>query len=85
MEAHVAGERDQTGNKLGTVGCHRTPRLINGGHVVQMPVCAHTLALGNLPRPRRVSRLHQFHAALVHLGLKVHRGKQALGTGQRVE
>ena len=52
---------------------------------MQVPARAHTLALGNLPRPRGVARLHQLHAALVHLGLKVHRGEQALGTGQRVE
>ena len=52
---------------------------------MQVPVRAHALALGNLPRPRGVARLHQLHAALVHLGLKVHSRKQALGTGQRVE
>ena len=85
MEAHVAGKRDQAARELGTVGSHRTARLINGCYVMQMPVHAHTLALGNLPRPRGVARLHQFHAALVHLGLKVHGGKQALGAGQRIE
>ena len=52
---------------------------------MQVPVRAHALALGNLPRPRGIARLHQFHAALVHLGLKVHSRKQALGTGQRIE
>ena len=52
---------------------------------MQVPVRAHALALGNLPCPRGVARLHQLHAALVHLGLKIHGGKQALGTGQRVE
>ena len=52
---------------------------------MQVPVDAHALALGNFPRPRGIARLHQLHAALVHLGLKVHGGKQALGTGQRVE
>ena len=85
MEAHVAGKRNQAARELGAVGSHRATRLINGSHVMQMPVRAHALALGNLPRPRRVARLHQLHAALVHLGLKVHSGKQALGTGQRVE
>ena len=52
---------------------------------MQVPVRAHALALGNLPCPRGAARLHQLHAALVHLGLKIHGGKQALGTGQRVE
>ena len=52
---------------------------------MQVPVDAHALALGNFPRPRGIARLHQLHAALVHLGLKVHSRKQALGTGQRVE
>lgn len=52
---------------------------------MQVPVRAHAPALGNLPRPRGVARLHQLHAALVHLGLKIHGGKQALGAGQRVE
>ena len=85
MEAHVAGKRDQAARELGAVGSHRAARLINGCHIMQMPVRAHALALGNLPRPRGVARLHQLHAALVHLGLKVHGGKQALGTGQRVE
>ena len=85
VEAHVAGKRDQAARELGTVGSHRAARLINSGHVVQVPICAHALALGNLPRPRGVARLHQLHAALVHLGLKVHGGKQALGAGQRIE
>ena len=85
MEAHIAGKRDEAARELGAVGRHRTARLVNGSHVVQMPIGAHALALGNLPRPRGVARLHQLHAVLVHLGLKVHRGKQALGTGQRVE
>ena len=85
MEAHVAGKWDQAARKLGTVGSHRAARLINSSHIMQVPVRAHALALGNLPRPRGVARLHQLHAALVHLGLKIHGGKQALGTGQRVE
>ena len=85
MEAHVAGKRDQAARELGTVGRHRAARLINGGHIMQVPVRAHALALGNLPRPRGVARLHQLHAAFVNLGLKVHGGKQALGAGQRVE
>ena len=75
MEAHVAGKRDQAARELGTVGSHRTARLINGSHIMQVPVRAHALALGNLPRPRGVARLHQLHAALVYLGLKVHGGK----------
>ena len=75
MEAHVAGKRDQAARELGTVGSHRAARLINGSHIMQVPVRAHALALGNLPRPRGVARLHQLHAALVHLGLKVHGGK----------
>ena len=85
MEAHVAGKRDQAARELGAVGSHRAARLINGSHIMQVPVRAHALALGNLPCPRGVARLHQLHATLVHLGLKVHGGKQALGTGQRVE
>ena len=85
MEAHVAGKRDQAARELGAVGGHRAARLINGCHVMQVPVDAHALALGNFPRPRGIARLHQLHAALVHLGLKVHSRKQALGTGQRVE
>ena len=75
MEAHVAGKRDQAARELGAVGSHRTARLINGSHIMQVPVRAHALALGNLPCPRGVARLHQLHAALVHLGLKVHGGK----------
>ena len=43
--------------------------------IMQVPVRAHALALGNLPCPRGVARLHQLHAALVYLGLKVHGGK----------
>ena len=85
MEAHVAGERDQAARELGTVGRHRVARLINGCHVMQVPVRAHALALGNLPCPRGVARLHQLHAALVRLGFKIHGGKQALGAGQRIE
>ena len=85
MKAHVASKRHQPGHKLGTVRRHRATRIVDRGHVVQMPVRAHATTFGNLPRPRGLARLHQLHAALVHLGLKVHRGKQALGTGQRVE
>ena len=50
-----------------------------------MPVRAHATALGNLPRPRGVARLYQLNAALIHLGLQVHGGKKALGTGQRIK
>ena len=85
VEAHVTGKRDQAARELGTVGSHCTARLINSSHIMQVPVRAHALALGNLPRPRGVARLHQLHAALVHLGLKIHGGKQALSAGQRVE
>ena len=85
MEAHVAGKRDQAARELGTVGSHRAARLINGSHIMQVPVRAHALALGNLPRPRGIARLHQLHATLVHLGLKIHGRKQALSAGQRVE
>ena len=85
MKAYVAGKRHEAGDKLSAVGRHRTARIVDRGHVVQMPVRAHATALGNLPRPCGLARLHQLHAALVHLGLQVHRGKQALGTGQRVE
>ena len=85
METHVAGKRDQAARELGAVGGHRAARLINGSHIMQVPVRAHALALGNLPRPRGLARLYQLHAAPVHLGLKVHSRKQALGTGQRIE
>ena len=85
MEAHVSGKRDQAARKLGAVGRHRAARLINGSHIIQVPVRAHALALGNLPCPRGVARLHQLHAALVHLGFKIHSRKQALGAGQRIE
>ena len=85
MESYVTRQRNDATHQHRAILRHCISDLIKVRDIVKVPVGADALALGNPPAPCVMRRLDQLDAAVVHLGLEIHRTEETLGASQRVE